>query len=110
MALHLPAGIHDVYYYDLNGNVSTSHSRTVPSVPKGSSNPEYSVFEFRPRYPLLGGWNFSFTLGWDSPLEDYGGWDRENGKYLVGVPVQTTIPTAVIDDVEIKIILPGGAT
>lgn len=110
MALHLPPGIHDVYFYDLNGNVSTSHLRTVPSVPKGSDSRQVSVFEFRPRYPLLGGWNFSFTLGWDSPLGDYAGWDKENKRYLVGVPLQTIIPTAVVDEAEIKIILPEGAT
>lgn len=110
MALHLPPGIHDVYFYDLNGNVSTSHFRPVPSVPKGSDSQQYSTFEFRPRYPLLGGWNFSFTLGWDSPLHDYAGWDKDSQKYIVGVPMRTSIPTAVIDDAEIKIVLPEGAT
>ena len=110
MALHLPPGIHDVYFYDLNGNVSTSHLRTAPSTPKASESHQYSVFEFRPRYPLLGGWNYSFTLGWDAPLSDYAGWDKENGRYLVGIPPQTVIPTAVLDEAEMKIILPEGAT
>ncbi len=59
---------------------------------------------------MLGGWNYSFTLGWDSPLEDYGGWQKESGKYLVGIPVQTLMPSAVVDEAEIKIILPEGAT
>ena len=110
LALHLPPGVHDVYYYDLNGNVSTSRLRTTPSVPKGSNANQYTLFEMRPRYPVMGQWNYSFTLGWDSPLQDYGGWDKESGSYLVGVPLQTLVPGAVVDEAEIKIILPEGAT
>ena len=108
--LHLPAGIHDAYYYDLVGNVSTSKLRTTPSLPKGATPNQYSVLELRPRYPLLGGWNYSFTLGWDSPLSDAAGWDKKSGKWIVGVPVMTLIPGAVVDDAEVKIILPEGAT
>ena len=58
----------------------------------------------------MGGWNYSYTIGWDSPLEDSANWDAVNGRYIVGVPVQTLIPSAVIDDAEVKIILPEGAT
>ncbi|PSS05379.1 hypothetical protein PHLCEN_2v3868 [Hermanssonia centrifuga] len=110
ISLALPPGIHDVYFYDLNGNVSTSRFRPAPSVPKGSQSNQHSILEMRPRYPMLGGWNYSFTLGWDSPLEDYAGWQKESGKYLVGIPVQTLMPSAVVDEAEIKIILPEGAT
>ncbi|KAI0080902.1 oligosaccharyl transferase alpha subunit [Panus rudis PR-1116 ss-1] len=109
LTLHLPPGIHDVYYYDLIGNVSTSRLRTVPSVPKGSQSNQYSILELRPRYPVFGGWNYSFTLGWDSPLRDSAGYDKTTGKYIVGVPVMTPIPGAVVDEAEVKIILPEGA-
>ncbi|EMD40822.1 hypothetical protein CERSUDRAFT_111404 [Gelatoporia subvermispora B] len=110
LTLHLPAGIHSAYYYDLNGNVSTSRLRQAPSVPKGAQNNLNSIMELRPRYPLMGGWNYSFTLGWDSPLRDYAGWDRQSGKHVVGIPVMTIINGAVVNDAEIKIILPEGAT
>ena len=110
LTLHLPAGIHSVYYYDQIGNVSTSNLRNIPSVPKGSLSNQYSVLELRPRYPVLGGWNYSFTLGWDSPLRDSAGFDKKNGKWIVGVPVMTLIPGAVVDEAEVKIILPEGAT
>jgi oligosaccharyltransferase complex subunit alpha (ribophorin I) len=110
MNLHLPAGISNVYYYDLIGNVSTSRLRTVPSVSRDIKSPQYSILELKPRYPLMGGWNYSFTLGWDSPLEDAANWDQANGKYIVGVPVMIQIPSAVINDAEVKIILPEGAT
>ncbi|CDO71331.1 hypothetical protein BN946_scf184908.g89 [Trametes cinnabarina] len=110
MNLMLPPGIHSAYFVDLIGNVSTSHLRTVPSVPKGSNTNSYSLLELRPRYPVLGSWNYSFTLGWDSPLEDYAGYDSATGKYVVGIPLLTPMPTAVVDEAEIKIILPEGAT
>ena len=58
----------------------------------------------------MGGWNYSFTLGWDSPLEDYAGYDKASGKYVVSVPIMTVIPGAVVDEAEVKIILPEGAT
>ena len=108
--LHLPAGIRNAYYYDLVGNVSTSRLRSTPSVSRNVKTPQYSILELKPRYPIMGGWNYSYTIGWDSPLEDSANWDAVNGRYIVGVPVQTLIPSAVIDDAEVKIILPEGAT
>lgn len=110
MTLHLPPGIHSAYFLDLNGNVSTSRLRTVPSVPKGASSNQYSILELKPRYPIMGGWNYNFTLGWDSPLRDSAGYDGTTGKYVVGVPVQTLMPGAVVDEAEVKIIFPEGAT
>ena len=79
-------------------------------MPKGSENARTSVLELRPRYPMMGGWNYSFTLGWDAPLEDYAGYDKSTGKHIVGVPIMTVIPGAVVDEAEIKIVLPEGAT
>lgn len=58
----------------------------------------------------MGGWNYNFTLGWDSPLRDSAGYDGTTGKYVVGVPVQTLLPGAVVDEAEVKIIFPEGAT
>ncbi|KAF8559115.1 Ribophorin I [Imleria badia] len=110
LAVHLPPGVTNAYFYDLNGNVSTSHLRRTPSVPKGSKAIQHSVLEMRPRYPLLGGWNYSFTLGFDTPLQDSVSWDAANQKHIVGVPVMTHIPGSVVDEAEIKIILPEGAT
>ncbi|KAI9513334.1 oligosaccharyl transferase alpha subunit [Russula earlei] len=110
LTFHLPPGIHSVYYYDLNGNVSTSRLRAAPSVPKAAESKQHSLLELRPRYPLMGGWNYSFTLGWDSPLADSAGYDARTGAYIVGIPVQTVIPGAVVDQAELKVILPEGAT
>ncbi|PPR06967.1 hypothetical protein CVT26_004287 [Gymnopilus dilepis] len=110
LTLHLPAGIRNTYYYDTIGNVSTSRLRLAPSVPKNRQGAQFSVFEFKPRYPILGGWNYSFTLGWDFPLQDSTSYDKSTGRYIVEVPIMTPILGAVVDDEELTIILPEGAT
>ncbi|KAH7104281.1 oligosaccharyl transferase alpha subunit, partial [Auriculariales sp. MPI-PUGE-AT-0066] len=125
LTLYLPPGISNTYFTDQNGNVSTSHFRGVPSVPQDQSpflHPElfagatgkkaivgkFSALEITPRYPLLGGWNYSFTLGWDAPLADWAG--VKGGKYYVAVPFLNTFKDVPVNDAELKIILPEGAT
>ncbi|KAF4619525.1 hypothetical protein D9613_005085 [Agrocybe pediades] len=110
LTLHLPSGIRNAYYYDTIGNVSTSRLRTAPSVPKNKLGTQFSVLEFKPRYPILGGWNYSFTLGWDAPLADYASYDKSTGRYIVEVPIMTPILGAVVNDEELTVILPEGAT
>lgn len=110
LTLLLPAGIHDAYYYDLIGNVSTSKLRPAPSVPKSKQGSAFSVFEFKPRYPLLGGWNYSFTLGYDAPLADSTSYNKATGKYTVEVPIMTVITGAVVNEEQLTIVLPEGAT
>jgi len=110
LTLHLPAGISNTYFYDTIGNVSTSNLRVVPSMRMDSRANRFSVLELRPRYPLLGGWHYNFTLGWDSALGDWASWDRLTGKYLVEIPIMTAFPGAVVNDAEVQIILPEGAT
>ena len=109
LALLLPAGIQNAYYYDLIGNVSTSSLNISPSVPKDKQGSSFSVLDLRPRYPLLGGWNYSFTVGWDAPLQDSTSYDAKTGKFIVEVPIMTPIPGAVINEEELNIILPEGA-
>ena len=107
--LLLPPGIRDVYFTDNVGNVSTSHLRAAPSVPKGVKSKQTSTLHLRPRYPLMGGWNYTYTVGFDAPLKDWAAYDSREGKYIVAVPVFTQYPDTVIDEAEVKIILPEGA-
>lgn len=113
--LHLPSGVRDPYYDDLIGNVSTSHFRPASPEPRRTSlkrtSPleRNSILELKPRYPLLGGWNYTFTIGYDMPLEDWASHDSSSAQHVVAVPFLTPIPGAAYDDVEVKIILPEKA-
>ncbi|KZW02106.1 Ribophorin I [Exidia glandulosa HHB12029] len=125
MTLQLPPGIHSPYFIDQNGNVSTSRFRPSPSVPQDQSpflNPKaldglkpgtraskFSTLEIRPRYPVVGGWNYTFRLGWDAPLNDWASYDRKSGKHIVAVPFLNTFKDVAVNDAELKIILPEGA-
>lgn len=119
-SVDLPSGARDVYFTDIVGNVSTSRFRPSPqspatqskikSSPKSSRASPPSILEVKPRYPLLGGWNYTFTLGWDAPLEDSARYDSKTGEYVVAIPFFTHLPGSVVDDAEVKIILPEGAT
>jgi len=109
LSLLLPAGIQNAYFYDLIGNVSTSSLRFSPSVSKDKQGSAFSVLDLRPRYPLLGGWNYSFTVGWDAPLRDSTSYNAKTGKFIVEVPIMTLIPGAVINEEELGIVLPEGA-
>ncbi|KAG8777234.1 dolichyl-diphosphooligosaccharide--protein glycosyltransferase subunit 1 [Serendipita sp. 407] len=111
ITLQLPAGIHNPYYYDSIGNVTTSRYRASPPVKPGQqkSKRSTSFLELRPRFPLLGGWNYTYTLGWDAPLGDSVKYDSKEGKYVIGVPFMTPIPGAAVDDAKVTIVFPEGA-
>ncbi|PVG00015.1 Ribophorin I [Serendipita vermifera] len=108
--LQLPAGIYDPYYYDSIGNVSTSRFRPAPKPSnKKRVSSALSFLELKPRYPLLGGWNYTYTLGWDAPLGDSAKYEKETGKYIVGIPFMTPIPGAAVDDASVTVVFPEGA-
>ncbi|BGO94442.1 hypothetical protein NBRC10512_003816 [Rhodotorula toruloides] len=111
LSIVLPPSTHSPYYYDLVGNVSTSrfrspktHSALLPSQQKRSP----AVLELQPRYPLMGGWNYSFTIGYDLPLGEFVRM-RKGGRYVAAVPFLTPIRDVAVDDVRVEIRLPEGA-
>lgn len=59
----LKAGSVDPYFTDDIGNVSTSRYR--PSEVRDAS------LELKPRYPLFGGWKYSFRIGWNNALSSF---------------------------------------
>lgn len=85
----------DVYYTDLVGNVSTS---------KEMSDRIY----IRPRYPVFGGWNYNFTIGWTNVLSKH---LHQSGsdEYILSVPLINGIVDASYDEVEISFYLPEGS-
>ncbi|GAA5916144.1 dolichyl-diphosphooligosaccharide--protein glycotransferase subunit OST1 [Sporobolomyces salmoneus] len=123
LSISLPPHAHAAYYYDSVGNVSTSRFRPstspsasgfLPSQQKKKNSASVAspaLLELTPRYPLLGGWNFSFTIGYDLPLQEWlkvrkGG---EGPKYVAAVPFLTPIKDVAVDKVRLEIRLPEGA-
>lgn len=108
LTLRLPPSAHSAYYYDVIGNVSTSRFRP-GQTGAGKRRVVDASLELKPRYPVLGGWNYSFTVGWDSPLSEslhVAG----DGKQVLQVPFLTALKGVVVDNEELTIILPEGAT
>ncbi|GAA5963966.1 hypothetical protein JCM8115_000852 [Rhodotorula mucilaginosa] len=121
LSLSLPSSASNPYFYDLVGNVSTSHFRSSSSFSSNGILPSQqqkkrnshtpAVLELKPRYPILGGWNYSFTIGYDLPLGEFVRTRAEkgSGKYLAAVPFLTPIKDVAIDAVRVEIRLPEGA-
>lgn len=114
-ALHflLPPNVDAPFFIDEVGNVSTSHFRPSPQSRTASLNNRRptgnSHLEISPRYPLMGGWNYTFSIGYQQPLSDVLRYDASLGSYRLAVPFITPIKGAAFEDVEVKIVLPEGA-
>lgn len=101
----LPPSSHDAWFTDTIGNVSTSHFR--PS-PKTGSAP--AVLELRPRYPLMGGWKYEFSVGWDMDLSRFLRHDASSGRETIRVPFTAGLRDVAADEVRLSVILPEGVT
>ena len=109
--LLLPPGIHSPYFIDEVGNVSTSRFRPSPLPLPGMSSTAASQLELIPRYPLLGGWNYTYSYGYKQPLSSVLSVDKKrSGRHSLSVPFMTPLRNAAIDDVIIRVVLPEGAT
>ncbi|VVT49039.1 uncharacterized protein SAPINGB_P002074 [Magnusiomyces paraingens] len=98
--IHLPEKAREPFYTDLVGNVSTSSF---------SQQEDHTSLVLRPRYPLFGGWNYNFTIGWSVDLAEY---VKTLGpdKYLLRVPLLEGPGEMSYDEVIVNLILPEGAT
>jgi len=97
---HLPAAARDVYYRDVIGNISTSNLR---------ESDDAVVLQVRPRFPLFGGWKTQYTLGYNLP--SYEVLSRSGSNFALSIRfVDHIYDDMVIDNVEVRVILPEGAT
>jgi oligosaccharyltransferase complex subunit alpha (ribophorin I) len=101
----LKPGSVDPYFTDDIGNVSTSRYRP------GNRGREAHL-ELKPRYPVFGGWKYSFRVGWNNELSSF---LRKSGgdTYVLKVPFVEgpTNPEGIqYDKVVVRVILPEGAT
>jgi oligosaccharyltransferase complex subunit alpha (ribophorin I) len=95
----LPENANDVYYKDLVGNVTTSNFRL---------EKRRSVLELRPRYPVYGGWKYTWFHGYTIPqlgfLSSLG-----NDEHELSVSLLPSIKGLVCEKAKLKVILPEGA-
>ena len=95
----LPASAQDVYYRDEIGNISTSHLR---------EEEDAVEMELRPRFPLFGGWQTKYTLGYNVPSYEY--LYHKGKQFLLKMRfVDHIFDDQVIDEVNLRVILPEGS-
>lgn len=96
----LPAAAKDVYYRDEIGNISTSNMLTQDDAVE---------LELRPRFPLFGGWQTRYYMGYNVPAYQY--LYNKGEKYILKMRlVDHVFDDFVIDNLKVKIILPEGAS
>lgn len=95
----LPATATNIYYRDEIGNISTSHLYFLENTVE---------VELRPRFPLFGGWNTQYILGYNVPSYTYLYTKADN--FLLKMPlIDHIFDNMVIKEAIIKIILPEGS-
>lgn len=104
LKIELPAMATDVYYYDDIGNVSTSHLRPAS---KFSSKRRHALLELQPRYPLYGGWRYTWFQGYNVPLSEMV--RLVNGRHVLQADFLRGFADAAYDNVTLKVVLPEGA-
>ncbi|KAI8800973.1 Ribophorin I-domain-containing protein [Cladochytrium replicatum] len=97
----LPRQASDVYFKDQVGNVSTSRFRNERTK---------SILELRPRYPLYGGWKYTWFHGYNAPLKDFVKYDPENGNYVFQFNFLGGLSDIPVEKGVVKVVLPEGAT
>lgn len=58
--------------------------------------------EFEPRYPLMGGWKITFTLGYSVPLEEMV-FRAPDGRRVVNATFGSPILDVVIEEMVVKV-------
>ncbi|MBW0527606.1 hypothetical protein O181_067321 [Austropuccinia psidii MF-1] len=119
LTLELPQGVSSPYYIDTIGNVSTSRFR--PSTPPELLNPQkqskfkkykeakFSKLELSPRYPIAGGWNYSFVIGYNL---EAGRLLKKTAKdeYVLKIPFFTNAVDVPIELGTLRVRLPEGSS
>ncbi|KAJ3271344.1 proteasome regulatory particle base subunit [Terramyces sp. JEL0728] len=96
----LPPNAYNVYMKDLVGNVSTTHFR---------NEKKQSVLEIQPRYPVYGGWRYSWWHGWTVDFSQFGSFDAFRNVYTLKIDLAPSVKHLAINHAEFEVILPEGA-
>ncbi|KAI8993300.1 Ribophorin I [Pilobolus umbonatus] len=94
----LPASARDVYFRDEIGNVSTSNFRV---------EKEKAVLDIQPRYPVFGGWNYTWYQGYNADLGQFV--HKSKTGYILNIKYVDNVNDMTIDKAVVRVILPEGA-
>jgi hypothetical protein len=102
----IPAQAYDVDVRDDNGRLTGQMQRNPNSV----LGPNYHMYTVAPRYPLTGGWNYSFELTYKMPLSSVLKASIEDSNVReLSVPLFVTHFDLAIEDFTLRINLPEDA-
>lgn len=112
----LPAAAKDVYYRDDIGNISTSHLKvrscykvTKMKIPHSQVMDDAVELDLRPRFPLFGGWKTHYVVGYNVPSYEYIFYKGDVHVLNMRL-VDHIYDDMLIEQAEVKIILPEGVT
>jgi oligosaccharyltransferase complex subunit alpha (ribophorin I) len=97
----LPRQANNIYYRDQIGNISTSSLRM------GDEDLE---LEIETRFPMFGGWQTQFYIGYSVPTEVMLFADPATGKHSLQFDFFTIFDDVWVEDMEIKVVLPEGCS
>ena len=103
LKMPLKVGSVDPYFTDDIGNVSTSRFR---------SGAREANLEIKPRYPVFGGWKYSFRVGWNNSLKSFLRKLKVGDGYVLKVPFlegPKMSEGVSYEKIELMFILPEGA-
>ena len=99
---HLPLQANNIYYRDQIGNISTSDIRVTKK--------DGLELDIQTRFPIFGGWQTQFYIGYSIPTELALFTDTETGKYHLKFDYFTIFENVWVEEMEVKVVLPEGCT
>ncbi|KAH6596303.1 hypothetical protein BASA61_003535 [Batrachochytrium salamandrivorans] len=96
----LPKEARNAYFKDTIGNVSTSHFR---------KDADSASLWIKPRYPLYGGWKYTWFHGYDVPTSAFLHKDTNTDSFVLQLPFKTSISHLTAETAKMVVVLPEGA-
>lgn len=96
----LPKDSYFVSYRDEVGNISTSHLKP---------EQDYEFLEISPRYPVFGGWNFSFELSYYIPMDKNVTYQDSDSVYHFDMQLAHLFNDVHAQKFAMEVVLPDGS-
>ncbi|PVU98359.1 hypothetical protein BB559_001644 [Furculomyces boomerangus] len=96
----IPKDAHNIYFTDAIGNVSTSSIENTP---------RSKLLVTKARFPIVGGWKYSWDQGYHSYLKNYLKYNKSTNKYNLKTLFSCEFMNSPVRNYELHIILPEGA-